>query len=57
MSHLPRRVVSVPRYAFDAVRAALSREWGLDLHHGGSMGDGELVGVDRGGARQKPERR
>ena len=27
------------RYAFDEVRTALSKHWGLSLHRGGEMGD------------------
>lgn len=30
------------RYAFDEVRSALTKHWGLSLHRGGEMGDGDV---------------
>lgn len=32
------------RYTFDEVRAALRDHWGLSLHRGGAMGDGDHDG-------------
>jgi hypothetical protein len=43
-SRCRERSASVTRYAFEDVRAALAKEWGLSLHRGGDMGDGKHDG-------------